>query len=1162
MTKQFTHLHVHTEYSLLDGASKIKELVAYAKELGMESLAITDHGVMYGVVDFYQECEKQGIKPIIGCEVYVAPASHLDRNTKTRFHLILLAENNKGYHNLMKLVSTAQLEGMYYKPRVDKDLLRKYHEGIICLSACIAGEVPVYLRGDDLAGARRAIEEYIDIFGKDHYYFEIQNHALEEEAKVTKYLKQLSKEYDIPLVATNDLHYVHKADADAQDILLCLQTQSTVDDPDRMRFPNNSFYLKSYEEMLEVFPDCQEALENTNRVAERCNVTLEFGKLLLPAFPVPEGFTEETYLRKLCEEALPSHYPELTQAVRNRLEYELGIIHQMGYDAYFLIVWDFINYSREHDIPVGPGRGSAAGSVVAFLLGITNIEPMRYNLLFERFLNPERVSMPDIDTDFCYEKRDEVLKYVIRRYGKDRVAQIVTFGTLAARAAVRDVGRALAMPYAEVNKVVTLIPKTLGITLNKALDQSKDFRELYDNDPQVKKLVDFARAVEGLPRNCGTHAAGVIIAPQDLRDFVPLQQGMDERSIITQYDKNKVEELGLLKMDFLGLRTLTVINDAIKFIQETTGEKVDIDHLPLKDPATTALLRRGDTFGVFQLESAGITKLLVELEPDGFEHLIPLVALYRPGPLGSGMAEDFIAGRHGRQTATVLHPLMEPILADTFGVILYQEQVMQITSALAGFSLGQADILRRAMGKKKASVLAGMKQTFVDGAKKLHNIPEELSERVFALLQNFADYGFNKSHSVAYALVAYQTAYLKAHYPSQFMAAFLNSVITDGDKLSFYITQCRNAGLKILPPDVNASGTVFNVDKDANIRFGLAGIKGAGKEAVKEIISKRQQGGAFKDLVDFCNRVSMRIINRRLMENLIRSGAMDSFGAKRAQLLAICDACIEQGAAYQRDQASGQLSLFGDLPDAQSYTAIKLPDIEELSKEIILQDERALVGFYITGHPLDKYREQLKAYIPLYQCIRAAKEEGEDVLQDGHMVRIAGIISSCVLKTTRQGDSYAQLVLEDFTGRFPVIVFPKTYKNYLKYLVEDNIIALEGRFSIDERDSKIIAMQLGTIGELFGRQPYQQHHQTRVVQEAPVEPEGKITIRVRKELENSKTQKGLLELFKKYSGKTMIIMRLEGSRQMVKTDPRFWVDGNAPGFRPELENILGSGCII
>ena len=1130
--QRFTHLHVHTEYSLLDGASKIPELVAYAKELGMDSLAITDHGVMYGAVEFYQECTKAGIKPIVGCEVYLAKGSHLDMTEKTRYHLILLAENDIGYHNLMKIVSKGQLEGFYYKPRVDKDVLRTYSEGIICLSACIAGEVPRLINSGNMDGARRCVQEYIDIFGKDNYFLEIQNHDIPEEKTAAEGLRQLAQEFGIGLVATNDLHYVRREDAEAQDVLLCIQTTSNVDDPGRMRFPNDSFYLKSAEEMAELFGGYPEALENTCRIADRCNVKLEFGHLLLPEFPVPDGFDAVSYLRHLCEEALPERYEVVDETVRKRLDFELDIINTMGYACYFLIVWDFINYCRSHDIPVGPGRGSAAGSIVAYLLRITNIEPLRYHLLFERFLNPERVSMPDIDTDFCYVKRNQVLDYVVRRYGQERVSQIITFGTLQARAAVRDVGKALGMSYTSVDEVAKMIPRELGITLDKALKSSNDFKRAYESRPEVKKLVDLARSVEGLPRNAGTHAAGVIIAPRDLRDYVPLQQGSDS-GVITQYDKNKVEELGLLKMDFLGLRTLTVIGDCIRFIRETTGETVDIDNIPLHDKETCDMLCRGETACVFQLESAGITKLVMDLAPESFEDLIPLVALYRPGPLGTGMAEDFIAGRHGQRTAEVLHPLMEPILEDTYGVILYQEQVMQITSALAGFTLGQADILRRAMGKKKAKELDSMRASFIEGAKRLHDIPEELSDRIFSLLQHFAGYGFNKSHSVAYALVAYETAYLKAHWRAQYYAAFLNSIIGDSDKLSWYISVCKNDNIKILAPDVNESGRDFTVLPNKTIRFGLAGIKSTGGAAVEAIISARSEGGPFTSLTDFCCRVNMRVVNKRVVEHLIKSGAMDSFGARRSQLLAVIDQAIDLGAACQRDRANGQLGLFGD-DQTFGMEEIKMPQLPEIPKQTLLQYEKELLGFYVTDHPLSEYKEVMQRFMPLHQFI------GETQVQDNQFVRVAGIISGCTIKTTKSGDTMALLTLEDFTGRFPVIVFPKSYQACIRDVFEDNVVSIDGRFSVDERESKIIAMSVHSLSS---------------------KPPTELMLRIDAHLENPLVQRELMQLFQKYKGEDVVYLKLMGSRKIIKTTADFWVNSEAPGFAEDIVKILGEGCV-
>jgi len=1133
MTPNFTHLHVHTQFSLLDGAAKIPDLVSYAKVLGMKSLAITDHGVMYGTIDFYQECKKQGIKPIIGCEVYLTTGSHLERNNRGLYHLILLAENIEGYYNLMKIVSLAQLEGFYYKPRVDRDILRAYSKGIICLSACIAGELPVYIQQDNMDGARRCIEEHIEIFGKENYFLEVQNHDLPEEHKVNRALKQLAKEYGLGLVTTNDLHYVRREDAEAQDVLLCLQTSSTVDEPNRMRFPNDQFYLKSYEEMAEKFPDCPEALENTNIIAERCNVELEFGHLLLPEFGVPEGFDAKTYLRHLCEESLKKKYPQADKVVFDRLDFELQIIGQMGYDCYFLIVWDFIEYCRQNKILVGPGRGSAAGSIVAYLLGITNIDPLRYDLLFERFLNPERVSMPDIDTDFCYVNRDKVLDYVVRRYGQERVAQIVTFGTLQARAAVRDVARALGQSYSFGDKVAKMIPKELGITLEKSLRTSNDLRELYESDPEVQRLIDLAKSVEGMPRNVGTHAAGVIIAPADLKNYVPLQLGA-EGSVITQYDKDKLEGLGLLKMDFLGLRTLTVIGDAINNIKETTGEVVDIDNIPLDDKKTCEMLRKGDTYGVFQLESTGITKLVMDLAPESFEDLIPLVALYRPGPLGTGMAEDFIAGRHGHRTAEILHPLMEPILKDTYGVILYQEQVMQITSVLGGFTLGQADILRRAMGKKKAKELDSMREDFIKGAKKLHNIPETLSGKIFSLLQHFAGYGFNKSHSVAYALVAYQTAYLKAHWPAEYMAAFLDSVITDADKISWYISKCRNSGIRILPPDVNESGSTFTVHKGNSIRFGLAGIKSVGEAAVSTIIATRKEDGEFKNLVDFCRRVNMRVVNKRVLEGLIKCGAMDSFGVKRSQMMAILDNAVELGASYQKDSANGQLGLFSDENDFSDVNEIILPDVDEIPKEVILQNEKELIGFFVTGHPLDDYRDSLKKYTPLFSLME------DENAYDGKTLKVAGIITSCNIKTTKRGDTMAILTLEDLTGKMDVIVFSKTFRIHSKNIFQDNIVAVEGNFSIDERESKVIAFNIQRLPKAIAD----------------------VHIKIAPHLENALVQRELKRIFDKYKGNDEVYLHLLKSKKIVKTDSSFWVDSSTKGFKEEITKVLGADCFI
>ena len=1139
----FTHLHVHTQYSLLDGASKIKDLVSRVKELGMDAIAITDHGVMYGVVDFYQECTKQGVKPIIGCEVYTVNGDMHDKQSSERFHLILLAENETGYHNLMKIVSLAQTEGFYTKPRVDKETLRKYHDGIICLSACMVGELPRLIVAKNIEGARKCVREHIEIFGKENYFLEMQNHFLPEDKTINDGLQQLAKEFDLKIVCTNDLHYVRREDAAAQDVLLCIQTVTTVDDPNRMRFPNDEFYLKSPEEMAALFPDCPEALTNTEEIAKRCNVKLQFGKFLLPEFhPIPDGLDAKGYLRQLCMEALPQRYPNADAKIKERLEYELDIINRMGYAAYFLIVWDFINFCRSQNppIPVGPGRGSAAGSIVAYLLHITNIEPLHFSLFFERFLNPERVSMPDIDTDFCMRRRDEVLQYVVEKYTPSSVAQIVTFGSLQARAAVRAVGRALGLPYSDVDVVVKLIPKQLDIKLSEALEMSNEFRARYEEDATVKRLIDLSMSVEGLPNNRGTHAAGVIIAPDDLTNYVPLQLevGQNEfsagQTFVTQYDKNKVEGLGLLKMDFLGLRTLTAIYDALEMIRRTTGEVIDIDNIPWNDKKTADMLCKGDTFGVFQLESEGMTKLVKDLGPEGFEDLVPLVALYRPGPLGSGMATDFIAGRHGERTAEVLHPLMEPILQDTYGVILYQEQVMQITSVLGGFTLGEADVMRRAMGHKEPEVIQSLTAKFVQGAKKLHNIPEATSEKIFDLLRHFAGYGFNKSHSVAYAFVAYQTAYLKAHYCAQFMAALLNSFDGDGTQITYYISKIRKAGISIEPPDVNISEEKFNAKDDKNIRFGLFGIKSLGMAAIQAILNSRYKGGKFKDLADFCTRVGPKQINRRVLENLIRCGAMDSFGAKRSQLLAIMDKCIEVAIANEEDMLSNQMNLFVSENGMDMDDKIVLPDIPELSPQQMLADEKALLGFYVTGHPLDEYAENLENFIPL------EKLKDEETYPDGTWIKVAGIITECKVRNTKKGDTMANIKLEDISGGvIDVVVFPKTYRDVISLIYPESVIVVEGRMSVDERATQVNASKIMKLAKV----PRELH------------------LKINPEKESAQVMAQLKGLLRKYRGSDRVFLHLVQGKKVLACDDWYCVDTTAAGVEEELLGLLGERTV-
>lgn len=1036
----FAHLHVHTEFSLLDGASRIKNLVTAVKELGMDSVAITDHGVMYGTIDFYKECLKQGVKPIIGCEVYLAPGSRKERqeiNGVKYYHLILLAENQTGYRNLVQLVSLANIEGMYYKPRVDKELLKKYHEGIICLSACVAGEIPRALIQGNKAKAESLVQEYLNIFGKDNFFLEIQNHGLAEERISNAGLVELAQKYNIGLVATNDCHYVSRADSEFHDILLCIQMGKTIDDPARMRFNSDDYYVKSPAEMAELFKDYPEAIANTEKIAARCQVDFEFGHIQLPYYPIPSQYADdEAYLRALCEQALPNRYPKRSEAVIKRLDYELSIIHRMGYDSYFLIVWDFINYSRQHGIGVGPGRGSAAGSIVAYLLGITNLDPLKYELLFERFLNPDRVTMPDIDIDFDYIQRSKVIDYVKERYGYDHVAQIVTFGTMAAKGAVRDVGRVLNMPYSQVADIAKLIPNELKITLDKALKESADLRKLYDSDADVKKLIDLARKIEGLPRHSSTHAAGVVIARNPLTDYLPV--AVSEGTLVTEFDKDHVEELGLLKMDFLGLRTLTVINDTIANIKKNRQEVIDINAIPLADELTADMLCAGKTGAVFQMESSGMTNLVKDLAPRNFADLIPTVALYRPGPLGSGMVEDFIGGRHGTKEVTYMHPLLEPILKETFGVVLYQEQVMQIVQVLAGFSLGQADLLRRAMGKKKHEILLAQKENFLKGCAQ-KQIDADLATTIFDLLTHFADYGFNKSHSAAYALVAWQTAYLKAHYPAEFMAAMLTSIM-DTQKVPRYIELARRMELEILPPDINASMANFSVDHEA-IRFGLAAVRNVGDAAIASIVEARQADGGFKSLLDFCKRIDTSTINKRMLESLIKCGAFDSLGAKRSQLLAIMDAAMSEAQREKRDAMNGQLGLFGE--DIGETYALKLPDIPEASMPERLNWEKENTGFYITGHPLDEFRASLKN-LPTIEFIQHGG------VKDKQVVRIGGMVTEAKRITTRKGDTMCFLTIEDYTERLEVTVFPRVFYVNTAVLVPDMPLIIQGRVDVDD----------------------------------------------------------------------------------------------------------------
>lgn len=1028
---------------MLDGAARIGDLLDAAKNFGMKSLAITDHGTLYGLIDFYKAAVKRGIKPIVGCEVYVAPTSrHLreDVNGTKYFHLVLLAENDTGYRNLLKLASAAAIEGFYYRPRVDKELLRKYHEGLIALSACVAGEIPRAILQNDIQRAVELAKEYVDIFGRENFFLELQNHGLDEEIKVRHALKKISAELNIPLVATNDSHYVRRSDADFHELLLCLQTNKTLADTRRMKFSSDDYFLKSPEEMRELFADTPEACDNTLKIADRCNVTIEFGKFQMPEFPLPENYSDAaTYLRDLCNEKLPARYPTVTEEIRERLNHELEIIHGMGYDGYFLIVYDFINFARRNDIPVGPGRGSAAGSLVAYVLEITELDPLKYNLLFERFLNPERVTLPDIDVDLCYMRRDEVIDYVRSRYGADKVSQIATFGTLAAKAAIRDVVRVLNLDFNVGTKLVKMIPNVLNITLDDALSKSNALRGEYETNPDAKKILDFARKLEGLPRHLSVHAAGVVISQRPLVEVVPLQ--MSNGVLVTQFDKDKVEELGLLKMDFLGLRTLTIMDETISNIRKSRGVDVKISEIPLVDELTAKMLSDGKTGAVFQMESPGMTNLVKDLQPVGFEDLIPTVALYRPGPLGSGMVEDFIAGKHGRKVTNYLHPKLEPILKETFGVILYQEQVMQIVQTLAGFSLGQADLLRRAMGKKKAEILLAQKENFLHGCE-VNGVDKMLAEKIFELLLHFADYGFNKSHSAAYALLAWQTAYLKAHFPAEYMAAIM-SASADADKVAAYVELSRQSGVKVLAPDINSSDVQFSVDGGA-IRFGLSAIKTVGESASESIIAERKRGGKFKSLEDFCARVDVKNCPRRSLEKLIKCGAFDSLDTRRTALLESLDIAIASGAKKQFNRKYGAISLFGD-----DEIPFKLRDVPERPKKEILAWEKEILGFYVSGHPLDDFRENFSGLTTSLEI-----NDGKLI---GRRIKIGGIVTRVQRITTKRGDPMAFLELEDFRGKVSVTLFPNVFYDTINIAVPDEIVVVVGKVDGNNDAFQILA---------------------------------------------------------------------------------------------------------
>ena len=1063
----FVHLHVHTEYSLLDGSNKIKECVARVKELGMDSVAITDHGVMYGVIDFYRAAKAAGIRPILGCEVYVAPGSRFDKEAGAGkddryYHLVLLAENDLGYHNLMKIVSRGFTEGYYYKPRVDLELLREYHEGLIALSACLAGEVQKNIQRGMYEEGKAAALRYQDIFGEGNFFLELQDHGMPEQRLVNQSLLRMSQETGIELVATNDVHYTYAEDEKPHDILLCLQTGKKLKDEDRMRYEGGQYYIKSEEEMRELFPYALQALQNTQRIADRCQVEIEFGVTKLPKYDVPEGYTSWEYLKKLCYDGLAARYPDAGVQLKERLEYELSTIRSMGYVDYFLIVWDFINYARTQDIMVGPGRGSAAGSIVSYCLGITSIDPIKYQLLFERFLNPERVSMPDIDVDFCFERRQEVIDYVVRKYGEDRVVQIVTFGTLAAKGVIRDVGRVMDLPYGYVDSIAKMIPGELNITLDRALTMNPELKKLYQEDEQVRELIDMSRRLEGLPRHTSMHAAGVVIGQKAIDEFVPLSLGSDG-SVTTQFTMTTLEELGLLKMDFLGLRTLTVIQDAQKLASKSTGREINVDAIDYDDKAVLNSIGTGKTDGVFQLESAGMKSFMKELKPQSLEDIIAGISLYRPGPMD--FIPKYIKGKNHPELITYDCPQLEHILAPTYGCIVYQEQVMQIVRDLAGYTLGRSDLLRRAMSKKKGDVMQKERQNFVYGNPE-ENVPgciangidEKTANQIYDEMIDFAKYAFNKSHAAAYAVVAYQTAWLKYYYPVEFMAALMTSVIDNSGKVSEYIYTCRQMGIEILPPDINKGVGNFSVD-NGRIRYGLAAIKSIGRPVIEAIIKEREAAGEFKTLKDFIERLSGKEVNKRTIESFIKSGAFDSLGGTRKQFMVIYLQVMDQVNRERKYSMTGQMSLFDMVSDDQKAEFdIPLPNVGEYEKETKLAFEKEVLGIYLSGHPLEEYEDKWKKNITRTTLeFQLDEETGRAKVHDGAKETVGGMITAKTIKYTKNNKVMAFLTLEDLAGSVEVIVFPKDYEKNQQYLEEESKVFIRGRVSEeDEADSKLI----------------------------------------------------------------------------------------------------------
>lgn len=1202
----FVHLHVHTEYSLLDGANRIKDLVKRTAELGMKSIAITDHGVMYGIVDFYKEAVKNGIKPILGCEVYMAKRSRFDKQTgidSEQGHLVLLASNRQGYKNLMKIVSAGFIEGFYYKPRVDFELLEQYSEGLIASSACLSGDIARALLQNDYKLAKNLAVRFNDIFGQGNFYLELQSNGIEEQNLVNQNLIKLSKETGIPLVATNDAHYLRREDAKAHEVLLCIQTGKKITDEDRMKFHSDDFYIKSPEEMTALFKNIPEAIENTVKIAERCNVELEFGKLHLPEFKAEDGVEPFEYLRKLCYDGLAAKMRQVEQVGQGdgssaplyenetviqgdgstvlsyskndtvepspciavepspciiepsfsfyeRLEYELSVIRQMGYVDYFLIVWDFIKYARDHGIMVGPGRGSAAGSLVAYSLGITNIDPMRYNLLFERFLNPERISMPDIDIDFCYERRQEVIDYVVSKYGKDRVAQIITFGTMAARAAIRDVGRALDIPYGDVDIVAKMIPFQIGMNIEKALELNPELKKKYEDDDRVSELIDTAKLLEGMPRHASTHAAGVVISKDPITEYVPLQKNED--SVTTQFPMGLLEELGLLKMDFLGLRTLTVIRDAVLLIQKNHGRHVNIDRLDMDDENIYKLIGEGKTAGVFQLESGGMTQFMKELQPSSLEDIIAGISLYRPGPMEQ--IPRYIRNKNNPSDAEYAHPLLEKILDVTYGCMVYQEQVMQIVRELAGYSMGRADLVRRAMSKKKHDVMEKERKNFiygivndkgvteVEGAIR-RGVDEKTANGIFDEMMDFASYAFNKSHAAAYAVIAYQTAWLKCYYPVEFMAASLNSFMGSSDKISQYVLECRTMGIEVLPPDINESEVRFSVS-DGKIRFGMAAVKNVGESAVGEIIVERNNKGAFKSFMDFCERIDGRDINKRCVESLIKCGAFDSFGVFRSRMIAVYERILDGVSQNRKRNLEGQLSLFdmgGGQQQKMTITEDIYPEIKEYAPKMLLSMEKEMLGLYVSGHPLSEFENEIREQVTLLssdfgssegEASEDADTNGVKGLKDGMIVTVGGIITEKKAKTTKSNNLMAFITLEDLFGSMEVIVFPSTLVKYSNLIIEENAVLITGRISIKEEEQpKIICEEVRPLKKAEGIHEQDRPKSTRLY------------IRTN-EPENSDMIKSVNSLLKYFSGNTPVCFYNEQDKTKRMAYRENWVSLN------------------